>query len=300
MYEIEIEFSPVYELITSLYTYLDPTGMKITDLSNTWVKEVNKTLEPWLIDELREKKLEVLHRLNLLVWRCPGDKSIRHFIDWLEQSSHHDIYAYLTPWVESIPMDSLQVHKQIVKLLKCWHNQYFSRFDENMIKLLEQDAEHKKSIVNHMDPISFVEYCTNGIRIEAADIQRVILVPQYHFSPFSITDFYNGVVTCLYPVEINTENLISRRLIRQAKSLADMKRVEILKFLQQGPKTFMEIHKFSGLVKSNLHYHLSLLRTSGLIRAHHTSQRVSGYSLREEELSRMHKGFASYIKGDNQ
>src|SRR5690606_22434023 len=156
--------SPVYELITSLYTYLEPSGRQINELGNRWVKHVEKRLEAQFREELKDKKLEVLHRLSLLVWQCPYKKSVDHFIDWLEEIAPSEVYNYLLPWVQLIPKDTIEIHNQLISLLRRWNEQYFRHMDPTILETLEKDALQKEELAIQLTPDNLVETCTNGLR----------------------------------------------------------------------------------------------------------------------------------------
>lgn len=299
MYKVEIDYSPVYELITSLYTYLDSTGRQINELGNKWVKEVEKILDPKFVEELKDQKLEVLHRLNLLVWQCPQKDSVDHFLDWLEDLPSSDVYMLLVPWVQHIPKDMLEIHTYFISLLRKWNQQYFRHLRPEILETLKKDAQQKEKLVTLKDPVDLVETSTNGIKIVSSNVNKLILIPQYHHSPFSVTDYYDGLITCLYPVDVEDSIYsLPKKIGRKIKSLSDEKRIHILRCLHEQPYTFSEIKQFTGLSKSNTHYHLKLLRTAGFIRAHHNSERVEYYSLRVEAMTHMYDVLTSYIKGE--
>jgi len=298
MFKIEIDYSPAYELITSLYTYLQTTELKITEVGVAWHKSVKELIDPNFQTVLKDKKLEVLHRLSLLVWQCKEDRSAKGFIDWLEKLSPSEVYTYLVPWVEKLPKNMNEIHLLLIEILKNWNEQYFSKIDSVILDALKMDVDQKRGIVAEFNPTDFVENCTNGIRIESPKIEKILLIPQYHNSPHSIVDYYDGIVTCSYPVDIEDGDLfLKKNVSRQIRALSDRTRVQILKFLYTEARTFSDIQKLTGLVKSNVNYHLKLLRTAGLIRAHHNSQRVEKYSLREEALKEMNQGLFNYIEG---
>lgn len=299
MYKVEIDYSPVYELITSLYTYLDSTGRQINELGNKWVKDVQKNLDPEFVEELKDQNLEVLHRLNLLVWQCPKKDTIDHFLAWLEELPSSEVYMLLVPWVQHIPRDMIEIHTYFVSLLRKWSQQYFRHLQPEILETLRRDAQQKEKLITKMDPVELVEMSTNGIQIVSPHVKKLLLIPQYHQSPFSVTDYYDGLITCLYPVDVNdSDSSLPKKIGRQLKSLSDDKRLQILRYLHAKPRTFSEIQQFTRLSKSNTHYHIKLLRTSGLIRAYHNSVRVESYSLREGTITHLHDVLTNYVKGD--
>lgn len=300
MYEIEVDYGPAYELVTSLYFYINKDRLKIYELGSEWKKEVDRTLTGEFKEVIKDKKMEVLHRLNLFIHRCPGERTVEQFIEWFEQLPSIEVYQYLVPWVQAIPKDIKQVHQHIVYLLSEWNKQYFKGMDRKILDLLALDANQKEILRTDLDAMDLVEFCTNGIRIQPDQISKVILIPQYHYSPTSIIDYFEDYVTCLYP--LNSENLnapfLSKSTIHQLNSLSDQNRMLILKYLYEGPKTFTELLTFTKLVKSNLHYHLSMLRTAGFIAADYSNGRIDQYRLRIKTLNNIQDKLFSYIKGE--
>lgn len=299
MYKIEVDHAPAYEFITSLYFYINKDRLKIYDLGVNWKKKVDEGLDVHFRELLKDKNLEVLHRIALLVHKCPGGRTPDNFIDWFKELSPQEIYHAMDPWVQNIPRDMIDLQQHLVYLFTEWNKQYFMHVDSHILKSLEQDANEKKNLLNKMSPIDLLEFSTNGVRIEAEHIQKVLLVPQYHYSPLSIIDYYKDYITCLYPIDFQqTSSFISNRAKHFYGCLSDDNRMLILKSLYGSQKTFKELLEITNLAKSNLHYHLAMLRSAGLIRAHHSRERVEGYSLRLKTLSIMQEKLFSYIRGN--
>jgi DNA-binding transcriptional ArsR family regulator len=299
MYKVEVDYAPAYEFITSLYFYINKNRLKIYELGSDWKKEVDRRLGASFKRALEDHRLEVLHRVNLLVHKCPGERTPEEFIQWFKEMSPAEMYDAMLPWVQTIPKDMVDLHEQFVYLFTEWNEQYFKHLPPSILTTLERDAGEKRELEGTMDSADLVELSTNGIRIEAERVQKILLVPQYHYSPSSVIDYYEGYITCLYPVELEGESpYISQRTIHLFSSLSDQNRIYILKKLYEKPCSFKELVEFTQLTKSNLHYHLAMLRSAGLIRAHHSSERVESYSLRLGALSTLEDKLLSYIRGD--
>ncbi|WP_232698696.1 ArsR/SmtB family transcription factor [Brevibacillus daliensis] len=299
MYTIKVDYSPVYEFLTSLYFYVNKDRLKIYELGSGWKKEVDKKLKPAFKEALQDKRMEVLHRFSLLVHKCPGERTPENFISWFKGMSPSEMYDCMRPWVEDIPTGMIELQEHFVYLFQEWNEQYFKQLAPSILEALEKDAADKRALLQKMNPVDLVERSTNGVRIESDQIQELLLIPQYHYSPSSVIDYYKGFVTCLYPIELDDHShFISKRTLHSFTSLSDENRVLILKSLHVRVLTFTELLDITGLAKSNLHYHLGMLRSAGLIRAHHSSERVINYSLRMESLSTMHDRLLSYIKGE--
>ncbi|PLS15859.1 ArsR family transcriptional regulator [Bacillus sp. M6-12] len=299
MYEVEVDYAPAYEFITSLYFYINKDRLKIYELGTAWKKEIDQKLTPVFKEALKDKRMEVIHRLSLLVPKCPGDRTPETFISWFRGLSPSEMYDCMLPWVREIPKDMFVLHEHFAYLFNEWNEQYFQHIDPLILNLLKQDAKEKRELLINTAPADLVEQSTNGIRIESERVQKLLLVPQYHYAPSSVIDYYEGFITCLYPIENTSSSpFISKRAIHYFSSLSDENRVLILKSLYGSKRTFKELIEITGLAKSNLHYHLAMLRTAGLIRALHSSERVESYSLRLDTASEMQQKFLSYLKGE--
>ena len=297
-YTVEIDTAPAYELITSLYAYIYKTSWKNTDSLKQWSKTVQARLEPSFQQELEDERWEVLHRLSLLVHLCPGRRTPEEFIDWLSVLPTGEIYERLVPWVQKFDKDLGEVRDRAVYLLSKWNVQYFRHVPQANQTYLEQDAQQKRELAKRLLPHELIEQATNGLFLSAnPKIQRVILIPQYHYAPYTIADFYHGLMTCKYSVDLPAaENAPSPALTRVLRALSDEKRVAMLKYLQARPRTFSELVRFTGLVKSNVYYHLMTLRIAGLVRAHYSGgERVEAYSLRAGEITRLLGDVAHYL-----
>ncbi|MBN6188805.1 winged helix-turn-helix transcriptional regulator [Aneurinibacillus sp. BA2021] len=303
MYRVEVDTAPAYELVISLYQYIHNQSMKGAERGRSWVKEVNQQLPEALVAKLAEEAWEVLHRLSLLIWQCPGERTPEQFITWLGSLSALEMYERMTPWVTKITTDFQAVQHHSLHLLEEWHRHYFKAQQAAVLPMLEHSANCvRDALARGDDPRQVVETYTNGICIEpVAATRQVLLIPQHHAAPYSIIDSYQGLITCLYPVDDNdaASPFLSKGIQRQLNVLADKNRIYILKLLHERPTcTFTELLQETGLVKSNLHYHLSMLRTAGLIRAHRMSERIEFYSMRTEGLQAMQEGLAAYLKGE--
>lgn len=290
-YSIRIEYSAAYECIMSLYAYIHEKERKHFQLGSEWRKETAQTLPAAFAQELEDERWEVLHRLVLLVAQSPRKETVEDFLAWLEEIPAGEIYERLAPWVDSIPLNLGEIRDHSLSLLTRWNEHYFSELEPNIMKRLEQNARQLAAQIGHVTPMELVDQATNGIWIEPmADLQQVVLIPQYHCAPTSVLDFYRGLATCLYPVG---DAALEQReplmeLLPLTQCLADEKRLLLLRLLAQKTCTLTELQQHVGLAKSTVHHHVTALRRAGLIRAHYVgTTTISYYSLRESFIERL-------------
>ncbi|RNB91667.1 ArsR family transcriptional regulator [Brevibacillus fluminis] len=303
-YKLIVDSSPVYELVTSFYTFIHWKQMKHARLGSEWRDQVGRGLSTSFAQELSDERWEVLHRINLLVGLCPEKDSVSAFLNWLAAQSPGDIYERLAPWVDSIPANLEDIRDQSVYLLSEWNRHYFQTVDSTLIEGLHQDASEKRQLADTLPALEVVDLATNGMLIEpVSELQTVYLIPQYHCHPYAIIDFHRSVCTCLYPSRLLDERLNqpSWTLQDATQSLADDKRLKILRFIARQPCSFSDIQQYIGLAKSTVNHHLSLLRRAGMIHAHYaghsTAQR---YSLRPRGFETLHQLLQTFIFPANQ
>jgi DNA-binding transcriptional ArsR family regulator len=277
IYSIKIEWSAAYECVVSLYCFIHEKERKNLLLGSDWKEETARMLPPDFARELADERWEVLHRLVLLVAQSPAKQGVDDFLDWLARIPPGEIYERLAPWVESIPLNLGEIRDHSLSLLRRWNEHYFSKLDPRILARLERSASELALLAEELEPQALIDHATKGIWIEpTAELQQVVLVPQYHSAFSTVIDFYRGLATCLYPVP------------DAAKASADEKRLHILRCLAAQPSTLGELQKHVSLAKSTVHHHVTALRRAGLIRAHYTSNTtVSHYSLRESFIDRL-------------
>lgn len=302
-YQLVIDFSPVYELINSLYKYIYHKQVKHLFLQDDWFRETKRKLAPQFAGQLADERFEVLHRLNLLVWQYKGDQTADAFLSWLQNQPAGEIYELLSPWVRSIPGNLGEIRDRMVYLLAKWNEQYFQHMDANILQALEKDADEKERLLTTLSPIDLIEEATNGIRLEETEeVKTVILTPQYHYYPAAILDFHEHICTCLYPSTSAMKTANGEvggkmySLVSITQALADSNRLKILRALNQQPANFAEIHKLLGLAKSTTNHHITALRRAGLIRAHHFGKSTAQkYSLRTSTIEKLGEQIMAFI-----
>lgn len=299
-YSMKIECSAAYECIMSLYAYIHEKERKHFQLGSEWKKEAARMLPEAFARELEDERWEVLHRLVLLVAQSPKKQTVEDFLAWLEEIPAGEIYERLAPWVDTIPLNLGEIRDHSLSLLTRWNEHYFSKLEPQIMKRLEQSARQLAERIGHTPPTELVDQATNGIWIEPmADLQQVVLIPQYHCAPTSVLDFYRGMATCLYPVgdaaREHSDPLLE--LLPLTQCLSDEKRLLLLRLLAKKTCTLSELQQHVGLAKSTVHHHVTALRRAGLIRAHYVgTTTISYYSLRESFVDRLPVLLRSFLE----
>ncbi|WP_078548391.1 ArsR/SmtB family transcription factor [Litchfieldia alkalitelluris] len=270
------------------------------DLDKHWFKNIEDRIQPELIELLKDQEtIHLVGYLLLLIKKSPYKNSLQQFISWLKELSIGEIYELLYIYFRENPLKDLDYFRNYyVTVLSLWDEIYKVKDDVN--RYLTFAAEEKKLKQNSIAPDMIVEECTNGIYIQQSEeISGIILIPTYHFSPQNRIYSFKETILIQFSVDIPNEGeqKVPLSLIRKTKALADEKRLRILQILATEPKTFTQLVRLTNLSKSNLHYHLVLLRSAGLIKITNFmfSQQPDLYEIRPNAFYNQKEELEAYI-----
>lgn len=295
MYTVEIDFTEVNELITSLYTYLCKSSHKRIDLGVGWVKMVKQQLSSNFQNKLEGK--DVWMPLQLLAIQHK-EMDTHSFLKWLDEVSTGELFEQLSPWMSAIPNDLNEKRKEMVDLLSEWENQYFKNFNTEILERLKRESERRKKEINRFDPIEFGMHVTNGVIFKPVEgLKRVMFIPHYHSQPSHLFHFFGETLLCHYSPNIypSASDDPSMELMLVTKALSDKSRLKILKFLATHPATFIEVYRHMDLAKSTVHDHLISLRAAGLINVEIAGETLGKYSFRRESTSTLLANLEGYL-----
>jgi DNA-binding transcriptional ArsR family regulator len=299
-YKIDITFEPLHELINSLHTYICRKSYKKIDLTSAWAKESRKRLTPEFASLLDETEVDFNWKLTyLLVHLCPEKKHADQFLSWLERLSPGDLYELMSDYISQFPDHMGAFRSKTLSLFSQWNELYFQYIDPLIIQRLQDEAGNRKAIQPTMKSDHFVDETTNGLCFKPMKgLEQLILIPQYHFQPINVISSFRQLTICNYAARIyfNDEEELPPHEYRIIRSLAEMSRLKILRYLHQGPRSFIEIVRHLKLSKGITHDHISKLRSAGLIYAHFEGETLTEYSLREGALLHLQNKLTSYIK----
>lgn len=298
-YEVEVHFQPVYELISSIHTFICKKGSKKIDLGTPWAAEVSRGLSPELLDALEQTDLDNDWKLlNLLIYLCPDKESVDSMLDWLAGLSVGEMYETLAGHVSIFPVQMEQYRSRMVFLLSEWNSQYFSRCNPDIMVRLQQHAEERRQVLAGSPVAEFVNKTTNGFYFMPDEgLRKLVLIPQFHFQPINIIYNFGPLTICHYAARIPVpEEEIPPSMHRTLRSLGEKSRLKILKSLGGERKSFTEIARQAGLSKGIVHDHISSLRSAGLLNAYIEGENVTSYSLRLEGIQQMNEQLFAYLK----
>ncbi|WP_410772337.1 ArsR/SmtB family transcription factor [Fontibacillus sp. BL9] len=300
-YHVDIEFKPLYELMNSLHAYICRKSHKKIVLAPGWVKETRRSLTPEFASILDEMEVDNDWKLTyLLVYLCRDGSEVENFLAWLEGKSTGDLYELIAGYSQLFPKDMGQFRTRTLSVLSQWNDQYFKRMDTPILdSLLEETKQRKDEMASgKLELGEFIDRTTNGLVFNPKEgLERLVLVPQYHFQPINVISHFGKLTLCHYSARIYPENPAAFPLheYHMIRALGENSRLKILRYLHQGPRSFTEIVRHLKLSKGITHDHISKLRNGGFIRAHFEGETLTEYSLRPEMLEHLHVKLMEYI-----
>lgn len=189
----------------------------------------------------------------------------------------------------------------VLTIMRQWYTQVFRSLEQQVLPVLERDAEAKRALKDTMTLPRLVETATNGLEyVPEPGIRRVVLTPCFVMRPWNESIDYQDTMIYCYPVaeeSLEKENRVPvSRLVRLYKALADERRLRILKLLTTRSYSLQELVDEFGMSKTTMHYHLSMLRTAGLLLA---QPKAKVYSLRQDRLSEVSELLQAYLRSSN-
>jgi DNA-binding transcriptional ArsR family regulator len=298
-YQIEVEFHPLYELVSSMMVFISYKNHY--DLDKQWYQTLEEKVSPTFKVKIKEEeKLEELAFLIIMMRNCPNKNSLAHFLEWFHSFTVGEIYEMLFPYFGDFPIKDIGGFRDFFsEMLTLWNDVY--TIEEKTVEALADITLLLKKESNTMGPVDFVENCTNGIRVfPKEELHHVILIPSIHTAPLNRLYGVKNTLFVQFAVDPPNDDptIPSISFMRKTKALADPKRLRILQYLTSEPRTFTEIGKEMNLSKSNLHYHLMLLRTAGLVRiTNFMFLEPDKYETRSHGFAALHEEIEKYVFG---
>jgi DNA-binding transcriptional ArsR family regulator len=195
-------------------------------------------------------------------------------------------------------LDPEQAKALTLEVLARWHREVFAPRKDEIERILQRDAEAKRSLSAAMSQEELVDRATNGLQYTPQPhIRRVLLVPHLAMRPWNLLNEWEDTFVVCYPVSDESLELDRAdppaRLVRLYRALDDPKRLRILKLLARGPAGLQEIADHIGVAKSTAHHHLVILRAAGLTKV--GTEPVGRYSLRMEMIGEVSGWLAAFL-----
>lgn len=303
-YQVDVDYSPAYELISSFTIYLKRKWTRNLDIGASWLQQVDETIDAGLRKRISELKDSVCtDDLLLLAWACPERERAEGFLQWFATRTPGQLYETMAPYATG-PMkcDLQQFRDQYAGLLMEWNEQYYRQSEEKQAAILREDYERKREQAARTDASAFVERSTGGLIVhDSKGLERIVLTPSLHFRPMNNYCAFRGMSIIQYPVDppVTDPDAPPLSLMRLTRALSDESRIRILRFLKEGTRSFTEIVQFAGISKGTVHHHMTHLRAAGLVRTHVKGSQPDRFSIRTDGLSELSTVLKAYLQLDS-
>lgn len=297
-YRITFRYLPAYEAMLSLKAYSE--RHKVLELGAGWFKQVAATLPPGMDQDLKELggmgvPYPLMEQLAL-----GGD--LQDLLQTLGTMPVGELYERLLKVVDDpskLPPDLGAQRDRMVRALKIWDDVYFGTLDPAIGRGLQAAVGEAAARAEGLAPEVAVEAITGGIILDAgAELEEVLLIPQYHCRPLNIFEWSGNRCIVAFPAELvgPAPGAVPADLRNLTRALDDDSRLLILRFLAGGVRSFSDVVKFTRLAKSTVHHHMVILRLSGLVRVYVRREGADRYSLRPEAIDGMVPRLHAFLK----
>lgn len=302
-YEVKVDVSPVYELLSSFMVYTTRKWVDNLDIGLEWIEETHARFTPELDKSFEEASALPFSDYDILyalaIERNPAD-DIHEFLNNLTETAVEILCRKVNPYVPAANNEDLErVVNSYVPLLRIWNDSYFNDVRAQFLPLLEEDASEKNVLLHKMDADALIEYATCGLILEPAlELEKVIIIPSVHMRPINTYCFYHNTLLIQYPIDIPEidEDEPSTCLIRLTRALSKPDRLRLLRYVANDPKSLQQMMVDLNQTRDKLMHDLMLLRVAGLLRIHLVDQDTEKFTIRPDGVSELQIFLESYIR----
>ena len=302
-HKVIVDVSEVYELLGSFMIYITRKWTDSLDIGSVLITDMDTRLPQGVRADLAKASAwpfldyDVLYALAM---KRNKHNDIPSFIQWIEASSKETLYASVLPFMPALTLSDFErICRDYPPLLTQWYDYYFAGVENELIPLLQEDAQEKSILLQKMEPADLIEYATGGVILDEVHVKTVVLFPGVHFRPINTYCFYEDTLLIQYPVDMPEENEEDPPvvLLRMTEALSDPDRLRILRYLAREPKTIHEMVHSLNQDDDKLLHHLVILRAAGLLRSHvQPGVQTERFSLRPDGASELQMFLESYIR----
>lgn len=170
-------------------------------------------------------------------------------------------------------VDTLTLKSHLTNLLMGWYEEILKREAKDVRDALERDAQQTRDFARKTAPSELVHRITHGNDFQPSPgMDTLWLIPQVAYRPFTILNFLPRTVVYYYPVsdELLPGGQARQKLARVValhKALGDVQRIRLLQCIRHAPQSLAELTTALQATKSNVHHHLTLLRSAGIVQS---------------------------------
>lgn len=149
-YELEIDVSPVYELLDSFMLYVTKKWISNLEIGTDWVRDVDGRFPPMQLAALKQAAEWPFDDYDVLyAWAYSrGEASkVLQFLDELEASTVEDCLLRTAPFFHNFTLEECaRIKNGYTPLLRMWYEHYFRHVEHTILPLLIEDASEKKCL----------------------------------------------------------------------------------------------------------------------------------------------------------
>lgn len=301
-YNVKVDVSPIYELISSFIVFTTRKWVNNLDVGTEWLEDIGSRFNLDTQQAFADAAQFPFSDYDALyAWAIVrSSHNVESFLDDLEQTASDALYHSIKPYIPDLNTQEIErIRTSYVPLLRKWNDLYFIDAATQYTPLLEEDADEKAALLHKMDPEALVEYASGGIVLEPGlPIDQVVLVPSVHFRPINTYCFYSGALLIQYPIDIPEldEDEPPTCLLRLTRALANPERLRLLRYVANEPKSLQEMINNLKESEDKLMHHLMRLRVAGLLRVHLFDVNAEKFSIRPDGAAELQMFLESYIR----
>jgi DNA-binding transcriptional ArsR family regulator len=187
-----------------------------------------------------------------------------------------------------LPLSASVTKERVLAVLEVFASEVFDAREDALLRRLRSEAIAQQPNIDTAQVERTVAEVTSGYRynFEPA-VDRVVLIPHLAAPPWMLLCQHRDDRIICYPAEqgfANPEQELRERALRLGRTLADEKRIAIIRRLALGDASLNELVEHTGLAKSTVHHHVAQLRATGLLVVHGNARNFS-YSLAHEGMT---------------
>ncbi|WP_110932733.1 ArsR/SmtB family transcription factor [Paenibacillus bouchesdurhonensis] len=301
-YNVKVDVSPIYELISSFLVFTTRKWVNNLDVGMEWLEDISSRLN---LDAQQAFTAAAKFPFSdydvLYAWAIDRpSRNVAAFLDDLEKTANDILYHSSKSYIPDMTTEEVErIRSSYIPLLRKWNALYFMDVAPQYSPLLEEDAAEKATLLHKMDPEALVEYASGGIVLEPGlPIEQVVLVPSVHFRPINTYCFYSGALLIQYPIDIPEldEDEPPTCLLRLTRALANPERLRLLRYVANEPKSLQEMINNLNESEDKLMHHLMRLRVAGLLRVHLVDAKTEKFTIRPDGAAELQMFLESYIR----
>lgn len=293
---VEVDASPVYELVLGLLAFTMPEGQHTLEIGQDWTRQARERVSPELLDALERLGLPGRQWAGLLrpARQAGPFAGVRPFLDWVAGADPLALRRHLLdgPGCEPSPpaadLGPVVLRDLVAQVLARWHREVMAELLPGLEPALERDAAATRGLAGRLGPEAVVETATKGMRYAGeVGVDRILLIPTVVLRPWVLNLRWGGTKVLCHPVADESLDPDAgrppQRLLKLYRALGDERRLAILRQLAGGPATLQQVADHQGLAKSTAHHHIGILRAAGVL-AIGAGDQDKAYSLRRRAL----------------